>query len=193
MPFTFFAVQIAIRAFHKDPLRARLHQAISRAPREQTLFEKRTFWKEISALVNEAMPVFEYGFWDLVRGGNAQEEFETWCSEIEGSLATEGQEMGGAADEVNRLSADKKYLLVSMLLLVERGSNSDLTLGDRCDLPESEYWSRQTLARLVATIPLLNFATVRADAVYLVPGNEEDGLSDDDLHAGGYEYLKPLG
>jgi hypothetical protein len=40
---------------------------------------------------------------------------------------------------------------------------------------------------------MLNFANVQADAVYLVPGNDHDGLSDDDLRGEGYEYLKPLG
>jgi len=38
----------------------------------------------------------------------------------------------------------------------------------------------------------LNFANVIADAVYMSPGSEEDGLSIEDLHGGGYEYLKML-
>jgi hypothetical protein len=190
--YTFFGVQIAIKAFHKDPLRRQLHAAIAESQGEQTLNQKRQFWKRVCALLNEAMPVFEYGFWDLIRGGKAEAEFETWCSEIEGGIATEKEELGAAADEVNRLSADKTYVLVTLLFLVEAGSNSDQTLGERCDLPESEWHTRATLARLVATPPLLNFANVQADAVYLSPGNEEDGLSSDDLLGGGYEYLKPL-
>jgi hypothetical protein len=28
--------------------------------------------------------------------------------------------------------------------------------------------------------------------VYIGPGNDTDGVSDDDLHGEGYEYLKPL-
>ena len=100
--------------------------------------------------------------------------------------------MGAAADEVNLLSAEKKYVLCTVLALVERDSNSDLTLGERCDLPEAEYFTRATFAQLIATIPTLNFANVQADAVYLTPGSDEDGLSDEDLHGGGYEYLKPL-
>jgi hypothetical protein len=65
-------------------------------------------------------------------------------------------------------------------------------VGERCDLPESDWFTRQTFAHLIATIPMLNFANVQADAVYIVPGNDTDGLSDDDLHGEGYEYLKPL-
>jgi hypothetical protein len=192
MDYTFFGVQIVVKAFFKDPLRQKIAQVIANSQAEQTLFEKRAFWKRLAAVLNEAMPVFELGYWDLIRGGRAQEEFETWCSEIEGTLASEKEEMGQAADEVNRLSADKDYILVTAAVLVERESNSDLTLGERCDVPEPDYFTRQTFSKLVATFPLLNFANVQADAVYLIPGSEDDGLSQADLFGGGYDYLKPL-
>ncbi len=192
MDYTFFGVQIAIKAFFKDPLRQQLAKVIADSSAEQTLFEKRAFWKRLCAVLNEAMPVFELGYWDLIRGGKAQEEFETWCSEIEGALATEKEEMGARADEVNRLSANKDYILLTAAVLLERGSNSDLTLGERCELPESDYFTRQTFARLVAGFPLLNFVNVQADAVYLMPGSEDDGFSQEDLLGGGYKYLKPL-
>ena len=192
MAYTFFGLQVVATVFHGDPLREKLHQLIASAPDPQTLQQKRSFWKRFSALLNEAMPVFELGYWDLVQGGKAEEELESWTSEIEGGLATEREELGQRADEVNRLSADKRYLLCTCVVLVERGSNSDVTLGERCDLPETVWWTRQTFAKLIATFPLLNFANVQADAVYLSPGSARDGLSMEDLHGGGYEYLHPL-
>jgi hypothetical protein len=190
--YTFFGVQVVVTAFHNDLLRRRLHDAIAGGPERQSLQDKRAFWKSVTAVLNEAMPVFEMGYWDLIRGGKAEAEFETWTSEIEGSLATEQDEMGGAADESIRLSADKKHVLCTMIVLLAEGSNSDLTLGERCDLPKDVWWTRQTFARLIASFPLLNFANVEADAVYLVPGSDRDGLSMEDLHGGGYEYLHPL-
>jgi hypothetical protein len=190
--YTFFGIQVAVKAFFKDDFRRRLHETVARGEAAQSLNDKRQFWKRITAVLNEAMPVFEYGFWDLIRTDAAEQEFETWCSEIEGSVATEFEEMSTTVDEVNRLSADQRYVLVTLAFLVERDSNSDLTLGERCDLPESQWSTRQTFAHLVATIPMLNFANVQADAVYVVPGNDTDGLSNEDLHGGGYEYLEPL-
>ena len=103
MEYSFFGIQIAVKAFFKDPLRQKIAQVIAAGEAEQTLFEKRAFWKRLAAVLNEALPVFELGYWDLIRGGQAQEEFETWCSEIEGTLASEKEEMGAQADEVNRL------------------------------------------------------------------------------------------
>jgi len=192
MSNTFFGIQVAVRNFITDPLRPQLHQIIARSADEQSLAEKRAFWKRVAAVLNEGVPAFEMGYWDLIRGDGADEEFESWSSEIEGRLATEKEELGAAADEVSRISAEKRYVVVTLLFLVEAGTNSDRTLAERCDVPESEYWTRLTFGRLIATVPLLNFANVVADAVYLAPGTDEDGFSMEDIHGGGYEYLKLL-
>jgi len=189
---TFFGIQVVIKAFPVDSFRRQLHEIIARSSSEQSLTEKRAFWKRLTAVLDEQVPAFEHGFWDLIRGGRAEEEFEEWSSELEGALATEKEELGQAPDEINRISAEKRYVIVTLIFLVEEGSNADLTLGERCDMPESEYFTRTTFGRLIGTIPTLNFGNVEADAVYLVPGNDEDGLSDEDLHGGGYEYLKLL-
>jgi hypothetical protein len=190
--YSFFGVQVAIKNFLRDPLRKTLHELIAQNAETQTLLQKRAFWKKVSATLNDAMPVFERGTWDLIQGGKAEAEFETWTSELEGVLATEAEELGSAADQVNRLSADRNYVLVTLAFLVEEGSNADLTLGERCDVPERDWYTRQTFARLIATPPLLNFSNVQADAIYLVPGNDQDGLSEDDLGDAEYNYLRYL-
>ncbi|MGZ4338293.1 MAG: hypothetical protein ACXVRA_13395 [Gaiellaceae bacterium] len=191
MAQTFFGIQVVVRNFVSDPLRRQLHELIAQSESEQSLTDKRTFWKRVTAVLNEAVPAFELGYWDLI-AENGEDEFESWSSEIEGSLATEAEELGTAPDEVNRISAEKRYVIVTLLFLVEGGTNSDRTLEERCDIPESEWFTRITFGKLIATIPLLNFANVIADAVYMSPGSEEDGLSMEDLHGGGYEYLKML-
>jgi len=191
MAQTFFGIQVVVRNFVTDPLRRQLHELIAQSQSEQSLTDKRSFWKRVTAVLNEAVPAFELGYWDLI-DQNGDEEFESWSSDIEGSLATEAEELGTAPDEVNRISAEKRYVIVTLLFLVEGGSNSDQTLAERCDIPESEWFTRITFGKLIATIPLLNFANVIADAVYMSPGSEEDGFSMEDLHGGGYEYLKML-
>ena len=191
MAQTFFGIQVVVRNFVSDPLRRQLHDLIAQSQSEQSLTDKRAFWKRVAAVLNEAVPAFELGYWDLITE-DGDDEFESWSSEIEGSLATEAEELGTAPDEVNRISAEKRYVIVTLLFLVEGGTNSDRTLAERCDLLESEWFTRLTFGKLIATIPLLNFANVVADAVYMSPGSEEDGLSMEDLHGGGYEYLKML-
>jgi hypothetical protein len=193
MDYTFFGIQVAIEAFPKDRLRARLHEVIAKSAQEQSLAEKRAFYKRLTALLNEAVPIFERGHWDYVKNSRkAEKEFDTWCSELEGRSATEAEELGKGHDEILRLSSDKDYVLVTLLFLLEAGSNSDHTVAQRCDLPEDQYFTRRTFGYLVETIPMLTFASVVSDAVYLMPGTEDDGFSGDDLDGGGYEYLRPL-
>lgn len=54
----------------------------------------------------------------------------------------------------------------------------------RCDIPKSDYFTRTTFGRLIGTMPMLNFSNVEADAVYLLPGNDQDSISETDLHGG---------
>ena len=192
MDYTFFGVQVVIKAFFGDPLRKRLHEVIASGDVDQSVDEKRAFYKRLTGVLADALPYYEMGFWDLVRGKNAEAEFIEWVTEIEGSIATEKEELGGELDEAARLSADKDYIVATMLFLLQKGSASDQTLGKRCDLKEDDYWTRMTFGELFKTIPMLGFGGVKADAVYLIPGSDEDGLSMEDLHVGGYDYLHPL-
>ena len=192
--FTFFGVQLAFRRYRDDTSRGSLHEVLAASRHHQTLPDKRAFWKSVVALVRGNAPHFEYGYWDFIRGGKAETEFETWSSEIEAGLATEPEEVGGAADEVHRLGqtiGDARFVIVSMLFLVDEGTNTDQTLGDRCDLPEGDYSKVGTFGKLLDTIPLMNFANVRADAVYVAPGSDQDGISALELREG-WPHLKPL-
>ena len=190
---SFFGFQVVLPQYDQLPLWRRLHHLIAKSSDQVSVPEKLAFWKRFTAVLTEGMPVFEYGYWDYIsKPEKAAAEFESWATQIEGNLATEAEELGEAADEVNRLTSEPTYLCASLFFLVVRGSNSDRTLAERCAIPEAEWWTRQTFGHLLATVPLLNFGTVQADAVYLVPGNDQDGLSSDDLYGGGFKYLKPL-
>src|SRR5207245_7545655 len=124
MSNTFFGIQVVVTNFITDPLRPQLHEVIARSASEQSLAEKRAFWKRVAAVLNEAVPAFEMGYWDLIRGEGADEEFESWSSEIEGSLATEKEELGTAADEVSRISAAVRYGVVTLVLVADAGTTS---------------------------------------------------------------------
>jgi len=190
--YSFFGVQVAFKNFHRDPLRAKLHDLIAReGGTRQSIADKQRFWKKFVGLLSEAMPVFEYGDWELIRGGRSEGEFNEWAQEIEASLATEPEEVAPQRDEASRLAVSAPYILVTMMVLVDKGSNADETVGEWCDIPEPVWLTRQTFGRLISIFPRLNFANVQADAVYLVPGHDRDGLSAEDLVSEDYG-LPPL-
>src|SRR2546423_14430481 len=119
MSNTFFGIQVVVTNFITDPLRPQLHEVIARSASEQSLTEKRAFWKRVAAVLNEAVPAFEVGFWGLISGSGGEEEFEAWSSEIEGSLATEKEELGAAPDEISRISAEKRDTVAKLIFPVE--------------------------------------------------------------------------
>jgi hypothetical protein len=193
--FTFFGVQILARVGADGGLRQRLHEAIAQgsAAGDQSLADKRVLYKRITTLLVADAVRFDLGYWDYIAdSGKAEHEFDDWCSGLEGRLATEKEEVGAAVDDVNRLSAKPEYIAVTVCFLLEAGGNSDATVAERCDLPEADWAKRDTYVHLLETLPMLSFSSVKADAIYLVPGNEQDGLSFDDVHGGGWEYLKQL-
>jgi hypothetical protein len=190
--YSFFGMQVAFRNFQRDPLRQKLHEQIARdSGGRQSFADKQRFWKRFTGLLSEAMPSFEYGDWELIRGGKAEDMFNEWSTEIEGGLATEAEEVAQTADEASRLYVSAPYVLVTMMVLVDKGSNADETLGEWCDIPEPVWLTRQTFGRLISIFPRLNFANVQADAVYLVPGHDRDTLSAEDLVSDDYG-LQPL-
>jgi hypothetical protein len=193
--FTFFGIQLLVRVGADGGLRAKLHEVIAQgaAGGEQSLADKRSLYKRIAALLVADVVRFDLGYWDYIADpAQAEREFDEWCSELEGRMATEKEEIGAAVDDVNRLSAKQEYIAVTVCFLLEQGGNSDTTVAERCDIPEADWSKRDTYVRLLETLPMLSFSSVKADAVYLVPGSEQDGLSFDDVHGGGWEYLKQL-
>jgi len=191
--YSFFGIQVLFQ-IGADTLRARLREAIAAAGgAEVSLADKVLFWKRVVAVVLEAAPRFDLGFWDYIPdAARAESEFDAWTSELEAESATTDAEVGAEVAEAYRLSAKPEYVALTCLFLLEKGGNSDATVADRCDIPEEEWFKRDTFVRLFETVRMLSFASVRADAVYLVPGSPEDGLSFDDVHGGGWEYLKQL-
>ena len=57
---------------------------------------------------------------------------------------------------------------------------------------EDDFFLKDTFSALVHGLLTLDPQTIRADGAYIVPGNAEDGLSEDDLYSPGWEYLRML-
>ncbi len=188
----FYGVQVVVNTGSDDHMRSKIHNVINAPMKEETPHEKKAFYKKIVSLILEQEPFFEYGHWDyLTNAADAKAEFNDWVQEIEGSLASEAEETGEAIDEQFRMSSDKQYVVLSMAFLLEN-NDSHSNFFEMIDLPESEYFIRDTWPKLLKAIGYIDFEFALADAVFIMPGNEKDGFSFEDLHSEGWEYLKPI-
>jgi hypothetical protein len=184
----FLGLQLVINCFGEDNLRKHLVELIS-AERDQneTPDEKRRFLKRIVALLIEVEPFWAYGYWDYIDDPErAAAEYRTWLSEIETAIATEEEEVGEEPDGLHRYSAERKYVAVSLLFLLD-APYPPAEVDD-----EDLFFKRTTFTGLVENLPKIDPRAVQADATFVVPGNPDDGFSDDDLNTEGWMYLREL-
>jgi hypothetical protein len=185
----FFGLQIVINAYGEDTLRARFAEVIADpdGTQEEDVEAKRRYIKRVVALLLDQEIYWSQGFWDYkTERSEAEAEFESWAAELSASTATEQEEMGEEVDGAVRLSSDKDYVAVTIIMLLSE-PYPPAEIDD-----ESQYWTNRTFGKLVRGLLLLNPETIQADGVFVVPGSPEDGLSDEDLLTGGWSYLRVL-
>lgn len=182
----FFGLQLVIHAFGKDELRARLAGVIADPDGAlEDVEAKRRYIKRVVAVLLEHEPFWAWVFWDYKTDrAEAEAEFESWAAELSASTATESEEMDTAIDGAYRVSSEKDYVAVTIILSL----SAAFPPADISD--ESLYWQTATVGKLVRGLLLINPETILADGVFIIPGNSEDGLSEEDLLTGGWSYLR---
>lgn len=183
-----FAVQVVLDQIAREGIRSELHALIAE-PAPQSDAERHRFYRRFVAVLLSAEPYFEYGYWEYVDDDKVvRDSFREWVTEIEASLALEAEETGSEEEAELRIDTSRQYIACSIILAV-RDPLDEVEPYLKLD---DELLSRQALGELLGIIPSLDFSRVEADAVYLAPGNEEDGFSSMDLADEGWAYLLPL-
>ena len=181
METVFFGVQVAVFAPPGDPLRKQLSSVVRATGGDQSLSDKRAFHTRIAHVLESAVARWRFGTWDYVAGPAAETTFDEWVSGLEASVA---ENPGDVYDD--------EHIVVTFVFLLDAGSDAETIAGARCDIHESCFHTRETYARLVETVRLLPYASVRADGAYLVPGEGGPGLSADELTGEGWDYLQVI-
>jgi len=189
----FLGVQAVINVYGEAELRRDIHRILAEAPETERPLEKSVYYKRIAAVLREHVPSIEYGYWDyLTDADEAAGEFDDWLREINATSATVEEELGEEIDEGFRLSAEKDYVVVTLLFLLEHGREHE-TLARMLDtIPEERQFTPWAFARLVDALNYIDFERAQADATFIHPGSDEDGFSWTDMRAPGWEYLRPV-
>ncbi|NDD64147.1 MAG: hypothetical protein EBZ36_09250 [Acidobacteria bacterium] len=205
----FLGLQIAVKVFGTDSLRSQLAGLIlpvdpgSKGDDDSQSGDavvKREFLKSLSSLLIENRYAWEYGFWDYRQNATeAIDQFSQWKNEIESAIATADDEVGAAPDQLHRTSNEKEFLIVSLMLLID---NRDIVVEDDegeydfrptyaglaspfLQLIESirteEFWAPETFERILEAIRVIDPRSIERDAIFLLPGSSEDGISEIDL------------
>jgi hypothetical protein len=184
----FFGLQLLIHAFGEDTLRARLAEVIADPDGALEDTEaKRRYIKRVVSLLLDQEAYWSQAFWDYKTGrAEAEAEFEAWAAELSANTATESEEMDGAVDGAYRLSNEKDYVAVTIILNL----SAPFPPAEIAD--EKLYWETRTIGKLVRGLLLVNPETITSDGIFIIPGSSADGLSEQDLLTGGWSYLRVL-
>lgn len=183
-----FAVQVVIES-GDDSMRSKLHALID-GPTEQSPAAKRSYYRKLTTLVRSAEPHFDQAHWEYNDDDReAAASFNTWVRELEGEMATEELETGEDVDGYHRLDAEQQFIVVTFAFLLNRPH----PWAEQLDDEDEDTYNRPYIGDLIDSINHLDWeAGVSADAIFLLPGSEEDGLSSMDLADEGWAHLVPL-
>ncbi|MFT4703636.1 MAG: hypothetical protein ACI81R_001328 [Bradymonadia bacterium] len=183
------AVQVVVPVYALTDFRAKLHNVIEGTHHEvHGPDEKRVYYRKIVAVLEQALAHYEYGYWEYLEDDAAADGFHEWVTEIENELALDEEGTGDEADDTFRLDADKRFIAVTVILLVHGPMPNVAEL----DPEDEDNWTRHAMAERLRDLNRVDFAGLLADAVYLVPGNDQDGFSDMDLADEGWAHLVML-
>ena len=99
---------------------------------------------------------------------------------------------GAEIDEAQRLSNEKNYVVVTLAFLLEYGERQGELIELVESIGEEDYFTPIGFQKLVDAINYIDFEFSDGDAVFIMPGNEDDGFSWTDMRGEGWEYLKPI-
>ncbi len=189
----FLGIQVVFATLNTDTSAHQIRDIIADAMRQEKPQEKRALYKRVAAVLLEQQPYWEYGYWDYVpHDDDAIAEFEQWSNDIQSSMATEPEEIGAEIDEARRMSNDKYYVVVTMLFVLETASALVPVMDTIEEIAEEDYFTRAAFTALLEAVTAVDFEYCEQDAVFIMPGTDEDGFSWEDLRQAGWEYLKSL-
>jgi hypothetical protein len=183
-----FALEICARLHAGAPLRGMLRELVANHPERTGHQGKWAMYRRAAELLRGSLDVAERGCWDYFDDhARAMSEFDNWSSWLK---TEEGARKSPSGLDPYR--GEPRYMTFTMVLLLVQNSPSDQAMAKLCDIPEAALWSKDTFARILSGMGVINFASVQADVVYLIPGDEGWGLTSDDLAQPKFNYLRPL-
>jgi hypothetical protein len=189
MAHSIFALEVCAPYQAGSPLHTGLRELVRNHPKSAGLQQKWQVYQRVSQLLVANIGTFEKGCWDYFdEDQKAQDDFKMWCN---GMLTEEGsrKEPSGAPDPYR---GEARYLTFTVSVLLIHDTPTERQLRERCRIPEEHLWRRDVFQHLIEGLPFINFASVKGDVLYLIPRDDDWGLTPSDLTAEKFKYLRQI-
>lgn len=188
---TVFAMELCARYEAGGRLHLALRDLVrnhAAAKGNATLQQKWQFTRAVVAELANGLPLVEMGCWDYFEDdAKAKASFDQW---VRGMTTEEGARTEPSGSDPYRGQA--RYLTFTMAYLMVHESPCDLAVRALCEIPEPLLWKRETFARILGGLGVLNFASIVADVAYLIPRDDGWGLTREDLTHPKFHYLRAV-
>jgi hypothetical protein len=184
-----FSIEVAARLDRAPNLLPVLKSAIVQQPQAVGLHQKWTLYRRASEALLGHLGLIERGCWDYFDDeARADKDFKMWL----GGMTTEEGARAAPSGRPDPYRGDPRYLTFTMTFLLVKSSPTDLAMSRLCDIPEAHLWRRDVFGRILGGMGVINFASVLSDVMYLIPRDDDWGLTVDDLAQEKFNYLRAL-
>lgn len=188
MQHSIFAIELCLRLTPGSELRDELHRLVMTHPAVSSPGKKWEMLKRATELLAANHELFELGCWDFFdTDARALKDYDMWSN---GMITEEGARPGpsGLPDE----GGDARFMTFTIALLLVAQSQCERDLARLCEVPEPKLWRKSTFLKILKGLVRVNFASVKSDVLYLIPGDESWGLTAEDLRAEKFKYLRRI-
>lgn len=181
-----FAIELCLRLEPGSGLRDELKDLILSHPHASTPGRKWDLLQAVAKRLAANVHLVDRGCWDFFDDdGRALRDYEMWSN---GMITEEGarKEPSGPPQDGER------FMTVTCALLIKAYTDCARKLSRLCDIPEDRLWRRQTFEKILRGLGCVNFAAVKSDVWYVIPGDERWGLTAEDLALEKFAYFRKL-
>jgi hypothetical protein len=189
MKHSIFAIELCMRLEPGSSLRSELRQIVVDHPAVTGPHAKWEMLQAATGLLLSGQQLFERGCWDFFDDdARAQRDYDMWTK----GLTTEEGSRQGPSGGVDPYRSEPRYMTFTISLLLQKDTLGERQVAALCNMPDPVLWRRSTFVRILSGLGVVNYAFVKSDVFYLIPGEESWGLTLADLQDPKFEYLRAI-
>lgn len=190
MLHSIFALELCLRVPAQSPLPGLLRDCLLRQPTHPSYQDKWTMYRQACDLLTGNLGLLVKGCWDFFDDdARARKDYDMWSN---GMITEEGARGGPSVDSMTNRPIEPRYLTATMAFLLVQGTPTERWLASHCSVPQDRLWARPTFAAMLQVAPRLNYAAVKSDVFYVIPGDDRWALVDPDLQLPKFHYLRDV-
>jgi len=166
MRHSIFAIELCLRLVPRTDLRHELKRLVVSHPAASDPRRKAELLRRVSELLVGSEELFEMGCWDFFDDNQrALKDYDMWAN---GMITEEGARKEPSGDPERY--GEPRYMTFT----------------------KDQLWKKETFLKILRALPNVDYASVKSDVLYLIPGEQDWGLTPADLKDPKFEYLRKV-